>query len=161
MSKSTASRLIEQGEHVLLVGLHTRLVEGVHAKQVTTDTAGNLKEVDHLSEVALVEAWHRDADVRNTTIDMSQTGAEFGHLVYFVNALASEEVQTVKVLLVAGEEQLLLRLLDADNGLEDGTLAILNPLSHGVEVGGEVNTGREDTLLVLTFGLTIELLPPF
>ena len=34
-------------------------------------------------------------------------------------------------------------------------------MSHRVEVGGEVYAGGEDTLLVLTLRLTIELLPPF
>ena len=61
---------------------------------------------------------------------MSQTSAEFSHLVYFVHTLASQEVQTVQILLVLREQQLLLRLLHREYGLEDGTLAILNPLTH-------------------------------
>ena len=91
---------------------------------------------------------------------MSQTGSEFCHFIHLIHALASEEVQTIKILLILREEQLLLRLLNADDGLEDGALTVLNPLSHGVEVSGEVDRSGEDTLLVLTLRLTIELLPP-
>ena len=92
---------------------------------------------------------------------MSQTCAELGHLVYFVNALASEEVQSVEVLLVFGEEHGAVWLLDADDGLEDRAFAFLYPLSHGVEVGGEVARSREDALSVFSLALAVELLPPF
>ena len=47
--------LVEQGEHISLVILYTGLVEGVNAKNVTADTAGNLEEVDELTNVILVE----------------------------------------------------------------------------------------------------------
>ena len=44
---------------------------------------------------------------------------------------------------------------------EYGTKVIESPLSHGVQVGGEIYGSREDTLVFLTFGFTIKLLPPF
>ena len=91
---------------------------------------------------------------------MSQTCTELSHLVHLVNTLALEEVQTVEVLIVVREEQLLVRSLYADNSLEDRALALLNPLTHRVKVGSEVASCWEDTLLVLTLALTIELLPP-
>ena len=87
--------------------------------------------------------------------------AEFSHLVHLVDALACQEVQTVKVLLVRRYCQAGVGLLHRNYSLEDGTLAILNPLTHGVEVGGEVNRCREDALAILTFTLAVELLPPF
>ena len=91
---------------------------------------------------------------------MSQTCTELSHLVNLINTLALEEVQTVEVLIVVWEEQLLVRSLNADNSLEDRALALLNPLTHRVKVGSEVASCWEDTLLVLTLALTIELLPP-
>ena len=91
---------------------------------------------------------------------MSQTCTELCHLVHLVNTLALEEVQTVEVLIIVREEQLLVRSLYADNSLEDRALALLNPLAHRVKVGSEVASSWEDTLLVLTLALTIELLPP-
>ena len=69
---------------------------------------------------------------------MSQTSAQLCHLVNVVNALAGEEVQTVEVLLVIGEEHGAVGFLNADDCLVDGALAFLNPLTHRVEVGGEV-----------------------
>ena len=92
---------------------------------------------------------------------MSQPCTQLGHLVHLINTLASQEVQAVQILFVLREEQFLLGFLNRDDRLEDGALAILNPLSHGVQVGGEIDAGGEDALLVLAFRLTIELLPPF
>ncbi len=54
----------------------------------------------------------------------------------------------------------MLGILHADDSLEDGALALLNPLAHRVEVGGEVNAGGIDTQVVLALALAIELLPP-
>ena len=94
---------VEQGEHVLLVGLYTGLVEGVDAQHVTADATTDLEEVDELADVVFVELGNADTDVGYTTVDVSQTGTQFSHLVHLVDALASQEVQSVEVLLVAGE----------------------------------------------------------
>ena len=91
---------------------------------------------------------------------MSQTGAELSHLVHLVDTLAGQEVQSVQILLVAGEQQAAVGLFDRDDGLENGALAVLNPLTHGVQVGSEVARSREDTLLVLALALAVELFPP-
>ena len=56
---SLVSRLAEEGEHVLLVCLHTRLVERIHAKDVSADSACLLEEVEEGSEVMLVDALDR------------------------------------------------------------------------------------------------------
>ena len=118
--------------------LYIWLVERVHSEDVATDTACNLEEVDYLSEIILIEFRHRDADIWNATINVSQTCTEFCHLVDIIHALAGEEVQTVEILLVVGEEHGAVGLLNADDCLVDGALAFLNPLTHRVEVGGEV-----------------------
>ncbi len=91
---------------------------------------------------------------------MSQTCAELSHLVDIVYALALKEVEAVEVLIVVWEEKLTVRLLDRDDRLEDRTLALLDPLTHRVEVCREVAGCREDTLAVLTLALSVELLPP-
>ena len=92
---------------------------------------------------------------------MSQTGTKLCHLVHFIHALASKEVQTIEVFLIVGEENFLIRLLNRNNSLENGTLTILNPLSHRVQVGSEIHACGENTFMVLTLTLTVELLPPF
>ena len=152
--------LVEQCEHILLVCLNTRLVEWVHLFQETADTASLLEEVDQLTEVVSVQLWYVNQDIRNTTVNVSQASTEFSHLVHLIHTLALQEVQTIKVFIIVREEQLLVRSLYADNSFEDRTLTFLNPLTHRVEVGSEVASCREDTLLVFTLALTIELLPP-
>lgn len=94
----------EEGEHVALVGLDTGLVEGVHTEDVAADTASLLKEVDELTEVFLFESRKCDEDVGNTAIDVCETCAEFRHLVYFVDMLAGDIVESVEVSLVRWNE---------------------------------------------------------
>ena len=91
---------------------------------------------------------------------MSQTCTELRILVHLVDALACKEVQTIKVLLVRWEEKFLLWVLHADACLENGALTLLYPLSHRMQVGGEVTRSRIDTLAVLALALAEELLPP-
>ena len=138
LALSLISWFVEQCKHVLLVCLYSRLVERVNSEDIAADAATNLEEVDELAEIILVEFGHRDADVRHTTVNVCKACAEFCHLVDIIHALASEEVQTVKVLLIIGEEHGAVGFLNADDCLVDGALAFLNPLTHRVEVGGEV-----------------------
>ena len=42
--------LSQQGEHILLIRLHPRLVEGIHVQQVARQAAGVLEEVDELTQ---------------------------------------------------------------------------------------------------------------
>ena len=65
---------------------------------------------------------------------MGQARAQLRHLVDLIDALPLQEVEAVEVLLVVGEEELMLGRLHAQHGLPDGALALLDPLSHGVEV---------------------------
>ena len=50
--------------------------------------------------------------------------------------------------------------VDRNDRLEDRPLALLDPLAHGVEVGGEVDSGGEEAAVVLALALAVELLPP-
>ena len=45
------ARLAKQGEHILLVGLHPRLIERVHVQQIAGEAAGVLEKVDQLPQV--------------------------------------------------------------------------------------------------------------
>ena len=40
------TRFVQQGEHVLFIGFHARLVEGIYAQEVTADTTSFLEEID-------------------------------------------------------------------------------------------------------------------
>ena len=92
---------------------------------------------------------------------MGQLGAEFGHLVHLVHAFAGQEVEAVEVFFIVGEEHGVAGLLHGDDGFEDAAFALLDPLSHRVEVGGKVHSGGEDAHTVLALTLAVELLPPF
>ena len=91
---------------------------------------------------------------------MSQLSTQFCHLVYLVNALTFKEVQAIEVLIIVREEHLVFRSLNRNNCFEDCTFALLNPLSHRVQVCRKVNCCGEDTLAFLTLALAIQLLPP-
>ena len=97
---SLVAGLVEQSEHILLVCLYTRLVEWVNTQHVSADTTSNLEEVDELSDVVLVQLRNADAHVGHTTIHVSQLCTQLSHLVHLVNTLASQEVQSVQILLV-------------------------------------------------------------
>ena len=48
---SFITRLVEQGEHILLICLYTWLVEWIYTQYVAADTAGNFEEVNELSDI--------------------------------------------------------------------------------------------------------------
>src|SRR5574344_393320 len=149
LALSLITRLVEQCEHILLVSLHTWLIECVDTQHTTTDAASLLKEINQLTQVILIKLRHAHTHVRHTTINMGQLCTQFSHLVDLVNTFASQEVQSIKVLLVGRHFHLVVRSLDADNRLVDGALALLNPLAHRVKVGSEVNRSWEYTLVIL------------
>ena len=60
-----------------------------------------------------------------------------------------------------GEEHFVARSFHRNHRFKDAALTFLNPLAHGVEVGGEVYSSREDAHAILTFTFAIKLLPPF
>ncbi len=51
-------RLAQKGVHIVLVGLHPRLVKGVDPQQIAGDAAGELEEVDQRPQAPLVPAGH-------------------------------------------------------------------------------------------------------
>lgn len=104
------TRLVQQGEHILLVGFHTRLVERINPQQVAADAACFLKEVQQSAETFLVQCGDHDAHVGYATVYVSQLCAEFRHLVHLVHVLSGEEVQTVEVGFVRRNLQRILRL---------------------------------------------------
>ena len=94
-------------------------------------------------------------------VGVCEERSELGHLVDFVDSFAGEEVESVEVVGVALDDYLLVGLRNGDSGLEYDALTFLYPLSHGVEVCGEVASGGEDAFAVLSFALAVELFPPF
>lgn len=69
--------LVEQCEHILLVGLYSRLVEWVHAEDVAADAARFLEEIDDFAEAALCERAEGDVNVGHSAVYVGDYGAEF------------------------------------------------------------------------------------
>ena len=136
------------------------MVEWVHAQQVTRDTACTLEEVQQLADIILVQLRQGDLHVWHTAVDMRNHRTQLGHLVHLVHAFACQEVESVEVILIVWEWHSIVALLHADNGLEQHTLALLDILTHRVQVGRQVHASREDTLAVFALRLAVQLFPP-
>ena len=83
-----------------------------------------------------------------------------GTLVYKINGLSCQIVHTICVDILFLKNDLRRRFFHVQNGLEHDACAVLDKLSHGVEICCKVNGCRENTSLVFSFALTEELFPP-
>ena len=95
-------RFVEQGEHILLVGLYARLVERVDSQNVAADAACLLEEVEQTADALFVQSGNDDAYVGHAAVDVGKLCAQFSHFVHFVHTFAGEEIQTIEVLCVGG-----------------------------------------------------------
>ena len=91
---------------------------------------------------------------------MGGHGAEVRLLVHEVQRLAFQIVQTVQILPVGADGVPGGGRIEADHGLENVPLTLLDHLTQRVEVGGELGGHGEQTLAVLALGLAEQLLPP-
>ena len=101
------ARLAKQGEHILLVGLHPRLIEGVHVQQIAGEAAGVLersRSAAPRSAGVLPEVIHDQ--VGHAALRVGQQGALHGPVPDEVQGLARQEVQPVAVRLVRRDCQL-------------------------------------------------------
>ncbi len=91
---------------------------------------------------------------------MCQNGSVHSALIDEINGLACQIVQTIQIYRLLADRKLLSRSVDIDHGLKHYTGTVLNELTHGMQIGGQVHACGEQTLVVLTFALTEQLLPP-
>jgi len=92
---------------------------------------------------------------------MSQHSAFERFLVDIGHGAILEEVEAIHIFWIVVDIKLLLRLVNQHDRFKHDTAAVLNVLAHGVQVGGENNRCRENSLLIFTFALAEQLLPPF
>ena len=90
---SLVTGLAKKGEHVLLVGLNSGLVERIDSEQVGADAARKLEEIEQSTEVVLVYLLDSYLELRNTAVDMGDLYAELSHRVAMLYVLAGEEVE--------------------------------------------------------------------
>ena len=120
----------EEGKHIFLVSLNAGLVERIYTEDVAADTACSLEEVDELAEDVLADFGEDNSHIGYTAVNVGDTCAELCHLVYLVDTLAGDVVETVEIGLVKRNAEFVVALLNREHSLEDGAFAILNPLTH-------------------------------
>ena len=130
------ARLVQESEHILLVGLNTRLVERIDSQGVSAYAAGELEEIEEAAEIVLVDLLHLYLKLRNIAVDMSQLGTELSHSVAILHILACEVVKLVEILLVAANLDAAAALLHRKNGLEHHAVTLLDELAHRMKVSG-------------------------
>ena len=91
---------------------------------------------------------------------MGEDRAVHSALVDKVYILACQIVQSVQIHRLFVDDDLFPGLLYIENGLEQDPVAVLDELSHGVQISGQVYGCREDAFLVLALALAVELFPP-
>ena len=101
-----AARLAKKSEHVLLVALHARLVERIHAGYVAADAAGKLEEVEQLSQIKLILLRNVYPEIGNTAVGVCQDSAVHGTLVDEIHSLSGQIVQSVQIYRLLTDGQL-------------------------------------------------------
>ena len=91
---------------------------------------------------------------------MGQDCSVHGALVYKVHALSCQVVQAVQIHRLLVNEDFLSGCLHIQDCLIHDAAAVLDELAHGVEVCGQIYRCREDTFLVFSLALAVELFPP-
>ena len=81
-------------------------------------------------------------------------------LIYKVDGLACQIIQAVQINRLLIDRELAFGFLYIEDGLKENTAAVLNKLTHRMQIGRQINRCREDTLLVFSFALSVQLLPP-
>ncbi len=81
-------------------------------------------------------------------------------LIDKVHRPAGKVVQSVQILFLFLQCNIQCRLLQLHNGLIHNTGAVLDKLSHGMKICSQIDRRREDTFLILTLALPVELFPP-
>ena len=147
--------LAQQGEHVLFIAFHPRLVEGVYPQQIAGNGAGFLEEVDDLAQGVLGKVRGVKEDVRHAPVAVGQNRALHCLLVDEGHGAAFQIVKAVHIGRVVAQGDLVLGLVNKHHGFKQLPAAVLDILAHGVQVCGEHHAGREQALLVLALALAI------
>ena len=124
------SGFVEEGKHVAFVSLNAGLVEWIYTEDISAHATRFLEEIEELSEPEFGEGRDCDVDIGHSAIDVGDSGAEFCHFVHFIDMFSGEEVETVEVGVVGGDNGFVLLFGNRDNGFENRAFAILNPLTH-------------------------------
>ena len=91
---------------------------------------------------------------------VSGSGNFWSLFVDIAHLAASQIIEPVEVFRIKRNSKRRSGLVEEDDCLLQDAAALLHILPHGVQVGREVDGGRENAGLVLALRLAVELLPP-
>ena len=116
------TRLAQKLEHIPLVKLHAGLVKGVNPQQIGGDAAGQLEEIEEVAQLHIVQLTHVHGDDRHAAVRVGGYGAAEGLLVYEIQGLAFQIVETVQILPVGAHEMCIRDSLCAGADEENASL---------------------------------------
>ena len=105
--------LAKEAEHVLLVDLDPRLVEGIDFVEVAGERAGAAEEHHELAHREGVHLVDGKEDVRDVAPGMGLDGAVMGFLGHEIETFPLEVIEAVEVVLVVGDDDVALGRFDA------------------------------------------------
>ena len=81
--------LLQKSEHVLLVSLHTRLVERIDSQHISAYSTRILEELEEASDIVGTEILNRHLELRDTAINMGGILGNIGGVIFFILIVAS------------------------------------------------------------------------
>ncbi len=139
--------------HIFFVAFDAGLVEGVDSQKVGAVGTGFLEEVVEVAE--------------GVGADFAELQMQTGNITFavgFYRALKGDAIEcfdTLSVLGVAKVSKGRGQLVNTQESFKDLTLALLQILSKGMEVGGIAQADGEEPLAFFSFAFPKELFPPF
>src|SRR5699024_1856390 len=122
--------------------------------------ACKLKEIEQFAEIELILLRNLNHKVRHISVRMSKNCTVHCTLIDEINILSCKIVQSVQINRLFIDDDLFPGLFYIDNSLALYSVSVLKELTHGAQVCCKVNRCREDTFLVFSFSLPVELFPP-
>ena len=107
----------EKSEHILLIGFHTGLVEGIDFQHVAADAAGEFKEVEQLAQRAGIHLGAAQHHGGGAAVVVSCQSSPEGHLAPEAHGLASQIVEIVTVILAVRDIHIPAGVLHLDLGV--------------------------------------------
>ena len=119
--------LAEEVEHVFLISLHTRLVEGIHAGDIAGHAAGILEEVDECANGLFADLGQADFRHWHAAGDMRGLGRLHGLFVDIAHLTASQIVESVQIFFIRRNGDRRSGLVEEDDRLLKHSSAFLLP----------------------------------
>ena len=149
----------QKAEHVFLIKLHAGLIEGVYTQNIGRNSTGKFQKIKKFSDGTFTDFGAFHGEDGDAAVCMGFHSTEIGLLLHKAEGFAFQVAQMIRIPDIANDGHFLFGGIEPDHGLEDVPLALLDQLSKGMEVGGELHRNRENALPLLALGFAEKLLP--